>query len=33
MMLTMGEHNEIGPASRLECKVCWYVYDPRIGDD
>lgn len=18
--------------SRLECKVCWYVYDPALGD-
>ncbi len=21
-----------GPAARLECKVCWYVYDPAAGD-
>jgi len=21
---------EAGP--RLECKVCWYVYDPAVGD-
>jgi len=19
-------------ATRLECKVCWYVYDPAVGD-
>lgn len=19
--------------ARLECKVCWYVYDPAVGDD
>jgi rubredoxin len=28
----MGDHHEIGPASRLECKVCWHVYDPIEGD-
>jgi rubredoxin len=22
----------IGPATRMECKVCWYVYDPAEGD-
>lgn len=21
-----------GGAARLECKVCWYVYDPAAGD-
>lgn len=19
--------------TRMECKVCWYVYDPKAGDD
>jgi rubredoxin len=23
---------EIGVATRMECKVCWYVYDPAAGD-
>jgi rubredoxin len=22
----------IGPATRLECRICWYVYDPLRGD-
>jgi len=22
----------IGPTTRLECKVCWHVYDPAEGD-
>jgi rubredoxin len=22
----------VGPGTRLECKVCWYVYDPAAGD-
>jgi rubredoxin len=21
-----------GPTTRLECKVCWHVYDPNEGD-
>ena len=21
------------PAPRLECKICWGVYDPALGDD
>lgn len=21
-----------GQSARLECKVCWYVYDPAAGD-
>jgi rubredoxin len=28
-----GSTAGIGPATRLECKVCWYVYDPAQGDD
>jgi len=27
-----GAMASIGSATRLECKVCWYVYDPSIGD-
>ncbi len=22
-----------GSAARMECKVCWYVYDPAVGDE
>jgi rubredoxin len=28
----LGDVSKIGPATRLECKVCWYVYDPVAGD-
>lgn len=28
----LGDGSKIGPATRLECKVCWYVYDPALGD-
>ncbi len=34
-MNTAGPWNtedRIGPHSRLECKICWYVYDPAAGD-
>ena len=27
-----GNDREIGPETRLECKICWYVYDPAAGD-
>lgn len=22
----------LSPAARLECKICWHVYDPALGD-
>jgi rubredoxin len=28
-----GDAAKIGDATRLECKICWYVYDPAQGDD
>ncbi len=24
---------EIGPTTRMECKICWTVYDPALGDE
>ena len=27
----LGDRSKIGPRTRLECKVCWYVYDPARG--
>lgn len=27
-----GDPNKIGRETRLECGVCWWVYDPREGD-
>jgi rubredoxin len=26
------DHVPIGAATRLECKICWHVYDPAEGD-
>jgi rubredoxin len=28
----LGDRAKIGPATRLECRVCWYIYDPAQGD-
>ncbi len=28
-----GDIQKIGDGTRLECKICWYVYDPAQGDD
>ncbi len=28
-----GDNSKIQDESRLECKICWYVYDPEAGDD
>jgi rubredoxin len=28
----LGDRSKIAPGSKLECKVCWYVYDPAAGD-
>ena len=28
-----GDNAKITDDTRLECKICWYVYDPQQGDD
>lgn len=28
-----GDVASLVPQSRLECEICWYVYDPARGDD
>jgi rubredoxin len=27
-----GDAGKISPETRLECKICWHVYDPECGD-
>jgi rubredoxin len=27
-----GDASKIGSQTRLECKICWHVYDPALGD-
>jgi rubredoxin len=29
----LGDPAKIGPRTRLECKICWHVYDPAAGDE
>ena len=28
----LGDSARLAPATRLECKICWWVYDPALGD-
>jgi rubredoxin len=30
--MTTGSTLRIGEHTRLECRICWYVYDPAQGD-
>lgn len=27
-----GDVSRLAPGTRLECKICWHVYDPAEGD-
>lgn len=27
-----GDGGKLRDDTRLECKICWYVYDPAVGD-
>ncbi|MBN0986012.1 rubredoxin [Amphritea pacifica] len=29
----LGQNDQLSDATSLECKICWYVYDPGNGDD
>lgn len=28
-----GDLTKLAPDAKLECKICWHVYDPTKGDD
>ncbi len=28
----LGNRAALRPETRLECKICWWVYDPALGD-
>ncbi|WP_027476508.1 rubredoxin [Curvibacter gracilis] len=28
----LGDATRLAPGARLECKICWWVYDPAQGD-
>ena len=29
----MGDDSRVPDEARMECKICWYVYDPAQGDE
>lgn len=29
----LGKRELLQAHSRLECKICWWVYDPALGDE
>jgi rubredoxin len=29
----LGDATRLPPQARLECKICWWVYDPALGDE
>jgi len=29
----LGDASRISPSTKLECKICWHVYDPAEGDE
>ena len=31
-MNPVGTASRIDAATRLECRICWYIYDPAEGD-
>lgn len=28
-----GDDSQLADTTRLECKICWYLYDPAQGDE
>jgi rubredoxin len=28
----LGDARRLPAAARLECKICWWIYDPALGD-
>jgi rubredoxin len=28
----LGDRSKLAANVRLECKICWWVYDPAVGD-
>lgn len=29
----LGDASQLNDATILECKICWYQYDPELGDE
>ena len=32
-MTPLAGSTRIDASTRLECRICWYVYDPALGDE
>ena len=28
----LGDRHKLAASARLECKICWWVYDPALGE-
>jgi rubredoxin len=28
----LGDRSRVDATARLECKICWWIYDPAVGD-
>jgi rubredoxin len=28
----LGDNTKLADETKLECKICWWVYDPAVGD-
>ena len=33
LLLDKLERERVGPQTRMQCKVCWWIYDPAEGCD
>lgn len=29
----LGDNDKLSIGAKMECKICWHVYDPAEGDD
>ena len=29
----LGDRDKLSDQALMECKICWHVYDPELGDD
>lgn len=29
----LGNDDRLPDEARMECKICWWIYDPALGDD
>jgi len=29
----LGDNSQLSNQTKMECKICWHVYNPELGDD